>query len=215
MNKNKKLWIGVISLVLAFLMFSVLFMIQKSMQEEPVYAEVICVKDTVSQNMVITEQNVKQYFEVRNIPVDWLPSDYLSDMESLHDMVLGTKLSAGTILTKSMVAGHREYYKEYQDLTWISVPIKELYEGVAGSIRVGDYIDIYMLCKENEDYRCSLVAQRVRVEATYSEQGAEISEDSQEGLSQLIVIPMERDQVALFYEILAQGNIRIAKYEAV
>ena len=63
MNKKKKLWIGVISLVLAFLMFSVLLMIQKSMQKEPVYAEVICVKDTVSENMVITKQNVNQYFE--------------------------------------------------------------------------------------------------------------------------------------------------------
>ena len=98
-------------------------------------------------------------------------------------------------------------------MTWISVPIKELYEGVAGSIRVGDYIDIYMLCKENEEYRCSLVAERVRVEATYSDKGAVIGEDSQEGLSQLIIIPMEREQVALFYEVLAQGNIRIAKYE--
>lgn len=214
MNKNKKLWIGVISLVLAFLMFSVLLMIQKSMQEEPVYAEVICVKDTVSENMVITEQNVKQYFERKSIPVDWVPSDYISEMESLHDMVLGTKLTAGTILAKSMVTGHREYYKEYQDLTWISVPIKELYEGVAGSIRAGDYIDIYMLCKEKEEYRCSLVAERVRVEATYSDKGAIIEEDSPEGLSQLIIIPMEREQVALFYEILAQGNIRIAKYEA-
>ena len=213
MNKNKKLWIGVISLVLAFLMFSVLLMIQKSMQEEPVYAEVICVKDTVSENMVITEQNVKQYFERKNIPVDWLPSDYISDMDSLQGVVLGTKLSAGTILTKSMVTEYREYYKEYQNLTWISVPIKELYEGVAGSIRVGDYIDIYMLCKENEEYRCSLVAECVRVEATYSDKGAVIGEDSQEGLSQLIIIPMEREQVALFYEVLAQGNIRIAKYE--
>ncbi len=215
MNKNKKLWIGVISLVLAFLMFSVLFMIQKSMQEKPVCAEVICVKDTVSQNMVITEQNVNQYFERKNIPVDWLPSDYISNMESLHEMVIGTKLSAGTIMTKSMVTEHREYYKGYQNLTWISVPIKELYEGVAGSLRVGDYIDIYMLCKENEEYRCSLLAEQIRVEATYSDNGTFIEEDSQEGLSQLIIIPMEREQVALFYEILAQGNIRIAKYEAV
>ena len=215
MNKNKKLWIGVISLVLAFLMFSVLFMIQKSMQEEPVYAEVICVKAPVSENLVITKQNVNQYFERKNVPVDWLPSDYVSDMESLHDMVLGTKLSAGTVLTKSMVVEHREYYKEYHELTWISVPIKELYEGVAGSLRVGDYIDVYMLCKENEEYRCSLLAERIRVEATYSDKGTVIEEDSQEGLSQLIIIPMEREQVALFYEILAQGNIRIAKYEAV
>lgn len=215
MNKSKKLLVGVISFVLALLMFAVLLMIQKSMNEEPVYEEVICVKSVVPENMVITEQNISQYFEVKKIPSDWLPSEYISDKEELYDMVLRTDLSAGTILAKPMLAAHKAYYKEYENLTWISIPIEELYEGVAGSIRVGDYIDIYMLCEAEEEYRCSLVAEKVRVEATYSERGTVIEEDSQEGLSQLIIIPMEREQVSLFYEILAQGNIRIAKYETI
>lgn len=215
MNKNKKLWIGIISFVLAFLMFVVLLMIQKSMNEETVYEEVICAKSVVPENMIITEKNVSQYFEVKKIPIDWLPSEYISDEEQLYGMVLETDLSTGTILTKPVLTAHKTYYKEYENLTWISVPIDKLYEGVAGSIRAGDYIDIYMLCKNEEEYRCSLVAEKVRVEATYSEQGAAIEEDSEDGLSQLIIIPMEREQVPLLYETLAQGNIRIAKYEAI
>ena len=58
MNKNKKLWIGVISLVLAFLMYTVLLMIQKNMNEEPVYKEVLCVKNIVPENVLITTQNI-------------------------------------------------------------------------------------------------------------------------------------------------------------
>lgn len=215
MNKNKKLWIGIISLVLAFLMFAVLLMIQKNMNKEPVYADVICVRDTVPKNTVITEQNANQYFSVEKIPVNWLPVGYISDKETLYGMVLETDLSSGTVLTDAMVRKHKEYYTEYQNLTWISVPVKELYGGVAGSIRTGDYIDIYILCKEEEEYQCSLLAEHVRVEAAYSERGLEIKEDSGDGLTQLIVIPMEREQVSVFYEILAQGDIRIAKYESI
>ena len=215
MNKNKKLWIGVISFVLAFLMFAVLLMIQKSMNEEPVYEEVICAKCAVARNTIITEQNISRYFEVKKIPTDCLPKEYIADGKELYDMVLEVDLSEGMVLTKPVVTAYKTYYKGYQNLTWISVPIDELYEGVAGSIRVGDYIDIYMLCKEEDEYRCSLVAEKVRVDATYSDQGVAIEENSVDGLSQLIIIPMEREQVPLFYEILAQGNIRIAKYEEV
>lgn len=214
MSKNKKLWIGVISLVMAFLLFAVLLMVQQSMKEEPVYEEVMCAKTMVSKNIRITEQNIERYLEQRAVPVTWLPKDYISEPESVYGMVLEADLTEGSILTKTVLTAHHEYYNEYQNLTWISVPIDELYKGVAGRLRVGDYIDIYMLCEAEQGYRCSLVAEKVRVEAAYSDRGTEIGEDNQEGLSQLIVIPMEKEQVAVFYETLAQGNIRIAKYEA-
>ncbi len=215
MNKNKKLWIGVISFVLAFLVFVVLLTIQKSMNEDPVYEEVVCAKISIPQNINITEQNADQYFECREVPVDWLPEEYFLDVKDLYGMVLKADISAGSIMTKSFVTERKTYYKGYQNLTWISVPIDELYKGVAGRLRTGDYIDIYMLSEGEQGYRCSLVAEKVRVEATYSDQGISIEENSADGLSQLIIIPMERDQVPVFYEILAQGNIRIAKYEEV
>lgn len=215
MNKNKKLWIGVISFILAFLMFSVLLMIQKSMNEEPMYEEVLCAKTSVAQNTIITEQNAEKFFELRKVPEKWLPSQYMICLEDTYGMILEADISEGTIMTKTVLTSHKTYYKDYQNLTWISVPIDKLFEGVAGSLRVGDYIDIYMLSKDEEEYHCSLVAEKVRVEATYSVQGDIIEENSTDGQSQLIVIPMEKEQVAVFYEVLAQGNIRIAKYETI
>jgi hypothetical protein len=212
MSKKKKLWIGVTSLVLAFLIFLVLLMIQKNMNKEPTYVEVMCVKEPIAKDTLVTEKNRDRYFEIERIPIDWIPSDYIYEKEKLNGIVLNTILSPGTILTESMVTEYGEYYKNYEELTWISVPVKELYEGVAGSLRSGDYIDVYALSKEEEEYNCRLLAEQVRVEAVYSERGDKIENDNIEGLSQLIVIPMEKAQVALFYEVLAKGNIRIAKY---
>lgn len=213
MNNKRKLWIGVISFVLAFLVFVVLMMIQSSMQQEVVYEEVWCVKNTVPEKLRITEQNVSQYFEMKRVPEDVLPENYISEKNILYDQIVNTELSVGTIMTANMAAEHETYYKAYEDLTWISVPVSELYEGVAGRLRAGDYIDIYVLTKTEEAYHCELAAESVRVEAAYSEQGAVIEAGNEEGLGQLIVIPMEKAEVASFYELLAQGNIRIARYD--
>jgi len=104
-------------------------------------------------------------------------------------------------------------YRQYQELTWISVPIKELYQGVAGSLRTGDYVDVYFIGQQEENVKCEILTERVRIAQAYSSQGQTITEDNAEGLTQLIVIPMEKAKVAAFYEKLSQGNIRIAKYE--
>ena len=103
MKKNKKLWIGVISFVLAFLLFVVLLMIQSSMKEEPVYEEVICARVSVAKNTLITEQNITQYFERQAVPVDWLPQKYITDAGEVYGKVVEADLSVGTILTKSNI----------------------------------------------------------------------------------------------------------------
>lgn len=212
MSKKKKLWIGLTSLIVAFLMFSVLLVIQKNRNPEPIYVDVVCIREPVPEDTLVTEDNIERYFETRKIPMDWIPSNYVNQKEHLLGKVLKTSLTSGTVLTTAMVTEYCEYYKDYEELTWISVPIHELYEGVAGSLRIGDYIDIYALSEENEEYSCRMVAERVRVEAAYSERGDGIETNSPEGLCQLIVIPMEKEHVALFYETIAKGNIRIAKY---
>ena len=215
MNKNKKLWIGVISLALALMLFAVLLIVQKSMKEEPVYEEVLCANTTIPENTKITEANIDTYIRRREIPVEWLPENYITASEQVLGMIAKTEISEGSMVTVSVLRAYQEYYEEYQKLTLISVPISELYQGVAGSLRTGDYVDIYALYEEEKEYHCQLLAEHIRIEATYSDQGQAIGADNTEGLSQLITIPMEREQVALFYESLARGNIRIAKYEAV
>ncbi|MBR3761175.1 MAG: hypothetical protein IKK59_00375 [Lachnospiraceae bacterium] len=215
MNKNKKLWIGVISLALALMLFAVLLIVQKSMQEEPVYQKVLCANTTIPQSTKITAENIDTYIKQQDIPVDWLPKDYVSASEKVLDMVVEADVSEGSVITGSVLKAYQEYYEEYQKLTLISVPVGELYQGVAGSLRMGDYVDIYTLYEEEKEYHCQLLAEHIRIAATYSDQGQAIGTDNAEGLSQLIIIPMEREQVALFYESLARGHIRIAKYEAV
>jgi len=213
MNKNKKLWIGIISLALAILIFAIFLIIQSSMQEEPDYQQVLCAKTWIPQHTHITEENAKQYLELKAIPVEWLPEKCLTDWQKVYDKVWKTDMSKGTLLTDAFLEEYQALYRQYQELTWISVPIKELYQGVAGSLRTGDYVDVYFIGQQEENVKCEILTERVRIAQAYSSQGQTITEDKAEGLTQLIVIPMEKAKVAAFYEKLSQGNIRIAKYE--
>ena len=214
MNKNKNVWIGVISLGLALLLFAVLLMIQQSMRKEPASEWVVCAKVEIPEKMVLTEENISSYVEKQKIPIMWLPEGYISSEEQLYGMLAEAEISKGSILSSSVFTVYDEYYEGYQELSWISVPIKELYEGVAGRLRQGDYIDIYLIQGEDKQYSCEILQEHVPIAAAYTNQGAAIKTDNKEGLCQLIVIPIEKEYTAQFYEKLAQGNIRIAKYEA-
>ncbi len=213
MDKNKKVWIGVISLGMALLLFAVLMMIQQSMLKEPEKEWVICAKQEIPDKVILTEANVAVYTERRQIPVMWLPEDYISEEKQLYGMISETNIAKDSILNQAVFSVYDKYYEDYQEISWISVPVQELYEGVAGSLRTGDYIDIYLLREEDGGYHCEMLQEKVPIAGAFSSQGTVIPEGSKEGLCQLIVIPIEKENTAQFYEKLAQGNIRIAKYE--
>ena len=149
---------------------------------------------------------------MKKIPVEFVPEHSVEVVSDLYEQVFLTDVAKGSILTKGMSEDFHKDYQSYDCLTWVSLPVKELYEGVAGTIRKGDYIDIYTLWKEGDVMYSQLLLEYVRVQETYTAQGALIK-GKEEGLSQLIVVPIEKGQVAHFYEMLAKGNIRIAKYE--
>ena len=214
MQKYKKLWLGLMSVGLSLLIFLVLVVVQRSIKEEPVCEKVLCAKKEIPSDVFITEENVSQYVEVRSVPVEYLPDKYLKATADLDNKMFVLKVSKDSILTENMMEDFLEDGGNYQTLTWVSIPIKELYEGVAGSLRAGDYIDIYTIWKEGEHMLSQLLAEHVRIKETYNAQGTLIGE-GKTGLSQLIVIPLEKAQVATFYEMLAKGNIRIAKYEEI
>lgn len=213
MNKTKKIWIGLISLLLALLLFVALMIVQKSAQKKPESVWVLCAKERIPENVVLDEKNISLYTEKKEIPVMWLPEDYFEAEDELEGLIAEVSIAKGSILSETDFFVYSEYYEKYQELSWISVPIEELYEGVAGSLRPGDCIDIYLLKEENGEYFCEILEESVLIAATYSSQGVGIDVESEDGLCQLLTIPIEKEKAAGFYEKLAQGNIRIAKHE--
>ena len=214
MKKHKNLWISISSIVLAMLIFSVLLLIQQSMKKEPELKTILCAKEGIEKQVVITKENASRYLEERQVPVALVPEGVPGAAEELYGQMTLVDVTKGSILTKSMCAMFGKEYQDYECLSWVSVPVKELYEGVAGTVRAGDYIDIYSLWREGDEMCSERLLEHVQVQGVFSAQGKEI-EGNESGLSQLIIVPIERKEVAAFYEKLAKGNVRIAKYEEI
>lgn len=213
MKHKKRLWIGIASLTLTVLLFLAILTIQKAQQKEPVCQKVLRARVDISARLVLDEENMTEYLEIFEIPEVWLPKEYISDLELLKGVISNTEITAGTIITRGMFSEYETYYEIYEEPVWVSFSIDRLFQGVAGSLRRGDLIDIYCLKEEGQLFSCVLVAERVRIENACTSQGISIGPSGSGELAQLITIPMENRKVPEFYEMLAEGDIRIALHK--
>ena len=103
MNKKKKVWIGVISIVLALLLFMVLMVIQQSMQEKPESKWVLCAKEGIPKSVVLTEENISVYTEKKEIPVISTQCSFIAVTSTPNKNSVGTAMHAYTALFSMLV----------------------------------------------------------------------------------------------------------------
>ncbi|MCD7738734.1 MAG: SAF domain-containing protein [Lachnospiraceae bacterium] len=211
MKNQKRVWIGAVSAVLAAVVFIAILRIQTARLEEVVYKNVVMARQTIAEDTTLTESNIGALLEIRQVPEEYVPEEALSSLEGLEGCVVTAEICAGSILTQSLVRTIPDVYGDYGELFWISVSAEQLTQAVAGTLRAGDVIDLY--CVENgaEGVFCSLLQGNVRVERVLTKSGEQIANGDVSSLAQLFVIPMEREDIPLFYEALYSGSLMIAR----
>ncbi len=211
MKNQKRVWIGAVSAVLAAVVFIAILRIQTARLEEVVYQYVVMARQTIAEDTTLTESNIGALLEIRQVPEEYVPEEALSSLEGLEGCVVTAEISEGSILTQSLVRTIPDIYGDYGELFWISVSAEQLTQAVAGTLRAGDVIDLY--CVENgaEGVFCSLLQGNVRVERVLTKSGEQIASGDESSLAQLFVIPVEREDIPLFYEALYSGSLMIAR----
>ncbi|MCD8129859.1 MAG: SAF domain-containing protein [Lachnospiraceae bacterium] len=211
MRDKKRVWIGAASAVLAVVVFIAILRIQMAGLEEVVYENVVTARKTIAGDTALTEGNIGALLEIRQVPEEYVPEGALSTLEGLEGCVITAEISAGSILTQGLVRTIPDIYGDYGELFWISVSAEQLTQAVAGTLRAGDIVDLY--CVENgaEGVFCSLLQGNVRVERVLTKSGEQIANGDESSLAQLFVIPMEREDIPLFYEALYSGSLMIAR----
>ncbi len=213
MKDKRKVWIGVISTVLAILIFAAILCVQMAGQEEITYVTVVSAKTRIAENTVLTAAALETYLELKQVPEEYVPEDAYACLEELEGMA-AAQISAGSILTEAMVKPVSDLYEDYRELFWVSISAEQLSLAVAGTLRAGDRIDLYCIEGNGEGSVCTLLQENVRIESALTKNGEEISNSDETSLTQLFVIPLERAEVAAFYEALSRGSLLIAKRDA-
>ncbi|MCD8379525.1 MAG: hypothetical protein LUC95_04180 [Lachnospiraceae bacterium] len=210
MKDKGKIRVGIISAVLAVMVFIAILCIQVAEQKEITYVTVVSAKTQIAENTVLTASNLETLLELRQVPEEYVPGEALVSLDGLEGMTV-VQVSEGSILTEAMLRPVSDFYEDYGELYWVSVSVDQLSNAVAGTLRTGDRVDLYCLESSGEEGVCTLLASHVRIERTFTKSGEEIDNADETSMAQLFVIPIERTFVSSFYEALLRGSLLIAE----
>ncbi len=210
--KKRKLLAMLLSLLASIAIFILLLEQLRARESQYQYVEVVCAKVDLKAGQLLEVEDLEQYVETIEIPEYLLIQSYVIDPLTLEGGVLLVDLEKGAMISQDFYQKKEEWYQEYQDLVWITVSASQLEQSVAGTIRSGDYIDIYVMEDQEEEYRSKILLEGIRVRAVYTEQGVEIETNDSIAIAKLFEIPVERTQVAAIFLGLEEGKVRIAKY---
>ncbi|MFI3238105.1 MAG: hypothetical protein R3Y47_08795 [Lachnospiraceae bacterium] len=208
-----KIGIGIMSAVIAGLVFVLLLQIQENKKEVVEYREVLVTREAITKGTYIEEANLELLFEVKELPVEYMPDGVLTGIEDALDMVVQADLSQMTIMTKELLQSENSLYQAYDTLQWLSLAINATSQAVAGRLRSGDFIDIYTIDENEEGLEAVKVAEGVRIHKVYTKEGQLIDVSDQNSLAQMLEIPVQEEQVSEMLTSLDAESIRIVKYE--
>ena len=86
MKEKRKIWIGVISTVLAVLIFIAVLCIQMAGQEEITYITVVSAKTQIARNTVLTASDLETLLELKQVPEEYVPEEALLSLDGLVGM---------------------------------------------------------------------------------------------------------------------------------
>lgn len=205
-----KKWLAVVSVALttAAIVFIMLLNVEKTMLEDYEKTTVVVAKTEIAKGVTLTEENIGQYVEEKEVPLDMVPT-YAFTMDEVISCVASNTIYEGVIISDGIVEKKEEVIKELREPMIVGFGADDLYQVVGGVLRPGDRIDIYHIGKEEN--ASVYVWENIYIEEVFDNSGASLSRSDTTTPAQRINVYMEETEVALFFEVLEKGTVRVAK----
>lgn len=209
-KKTGKVWPIVLSLLLAVGVFVLLLNVEAKKLATYEKGSVVVALIDVSEAKEITEKNLTDYFTLEERPLADIPQAAFLTLEDVLGQYTQSGIDAGSVITKSMLG---ELRADRGEAVLLGVNMESLAHSVAGTVRVGDVIDIYTVkVEEDESVTVEKVLGLVTVERSYTSAGVPIEMDDTTSIAQYITIPVHKDAVGTFYQSLEDCRIEIVKH---
>ena len=220
MKENKKgkvkkerpgrIWPVLLCLLLAGGVFIVLLNVETRQLSQYEKGSVVVAIMDVTEAKEITKENVEEYFAVEERALNDIPKAAYLKLEELVGQYVRSGIDAGSMVTESMVG---QLESQHKDQVLLGVNMEALSQSVAGTLRVGDVIDIYTVKVEEDDSVCVEKALgNVTIERSYTSSGVMIPMEDESSIAQYITIPIHKDAVGSFYQALEDRRIEIVKH---
>lgn len=227
-NKRNNLRRIAVAAFVALVVFVAITVIQSSILNQEERVEAYQVIKNIDSGTKITKSNIDKYFALKDVQVSLIPDGYLTDKKQLLDKFVNRNYRARDIITDDGVSDTEGLYKSnITNPVEISFDASGLDAAVAGTIREGDYINIYGLKTQQSnngatkkmEIDSSYTFQHVYVEAAMDASGNKIetgakSDDKSQTATMFTLVLSEKD-CGLFAEMIANcgDNIRLGKLQ--
>lgn len=226
-NKRNNLRRIAVAAFVALVVFVAITVIQSSILNQEERVEAYQVIKNMDSGTKITKGNIDKYFALKDVQVSLIPDGYLTDKKQLLDKFVNRNYRARDIVTDDGISDTEGLYKSnITNPVEISFDASGLDAAVAGTIREGDYINIYGLKTQQSgdtkkmEIDSSYTFQHVYVEAAMDASGNRIetgdkSDDEKGQTATMFTLVLSEKDCGLFAEMIANcgDNIRLGKLQ--
>jgi hypothetical protein len=212
-----------ISALVALILFICLTIIQSSILNQESKQSVYQVIADIESGTKITEDNFGQYFAVKEVQASLIPDEYITDKSSIVGKFVNRSYKAKDIVTEDgLTDTERLYLESITNPTEISFTASSLDSSVAGTVREGDYVNIYGITEDSEEsiYVASkkYTFKHVYIFKAFDGSGnRNVTASNDDTLNtsstttSMYTVVLAEDDVELFNEMLLNCSIRMAK----
>lgn len=140
-NGDRKALLAVVAIGAAVTVFVILTIIQNNLVNNVDRTGVVVALVDVPVGIVLTEENIPDYFGLESRPSADIPAGYYTSGYALVGRVTGREIKAKEIVTASGIVGE-DFYAGMEDPVEISIAADKIGQVVGGSLRAGDIVDI-------------------------------------------------------------------------
>lgn len=199
--------VGAAALVAAVAVFAILLQIEKNAlamyEKGPIYVAAV----PVPKGEMITEENYRQYFALRELDAGCIPKTALKDPKQICGMAAVFEVEQGVLLTEGMFEKMEDILEDMEEPVIAGFKAEDIYQVAGGILRAGDRIHIYSITEEEE----TLVWNNVYIQQVFDAAGKNIAGSDKLTVAQRINIYLDKRDVEAFYRSLANGSLRVVK----
>lgn len=208
-----------ISALVAFILFIALTIIQSSILNQETKVTVYQVQKDIYDGTKITEDNFNEYFATKAVQASLIPDGYITDSSLIIGKFVNRDYKARDIITVDGLNDSEALYNSnIEHPVKLSFSIGNLSDSVSGTIREGDYINIYGMRNGHNEAGEVIIAtnamytfKHIYIEKAYNNSGDIIDSADKDSEALMFTIIIEEDDVALFNEMVANCNLKLVK----
>lgn len=208
-----------ISALVAFILFVALTIIQSSILNQESKITVYQVSKDIVTGTKFTKDNFSKYFSKKDIQESLIPKHFVVDEKEIIGKFAARDYSAKDIVTTDgLKDSERKYNANIKNPTKVSFSVGSVSDSVSGTIREGDYINIYgMTSGFNGEGQAAKINNKnytfkhVYIDKAYDGSGVEIETSDKETEAALFTIVIEENDVDIFNEMIANSDLKLAK----